>query len=187
MKTRSVIVKLRTEKDVESAINEIKKMRNTYSLDANKTKQLAQRIRDKFMKPMLKKLQDIPPRRNYPDDYPLEWTSEKQRKYVMGFVLKGKPYQRSGDTARKWKYRVTTRNNKIEMKIENRSPHSKFVYGDIGMRRGASRELYLKPKQRFHTITGWPSAYEIIQDAVKEAKKDARQKISNWIKTGQMI
>lgn len=94
--------------------------------------------------------------------YPLVWTSDRQRKFVMSKLRReGKiPYQREGKHARGWT--IVPLSDGIA--VQNRVPGSEFVYGPFPFR------------QRMHGITGWPFAPTVIaryepkfQDAIIDA------------------
>lgn len=93
----------------------------------------------------------------YADSGRLRWTSEKQRRYVIGYVLKKDnrgniiPYQRRGtyyDTVE------VTADGKVII-IANTNPVSKYITGRL--------------QQGFHADTGW------IQDKDRYSKIIARQ------------
>lgn len=145
-------------------------------------KEYASLLRRKHLRNMRRALKrQVPPRRKYPQDYPLEWTSEKQRKYVWGYILKGKPYTRKNKIQSGWKNKVSIRSNRIVVEMKNSYPESKFVVGLIGM--GESKKSikkYIKPIQRFHTITGWKPAYITVQKYINRAKEDGEKLAEEW-------
>lgn len=83
--------------------------------------------------------------------YPIDWTSDKQRKafFATDGFGRGIPSVRSGKTARAWYAWFRRSGDRFEMTIANSSPHARFLYGDIRPRGGPD------PQQRFHRITGW--------------------------------
>lgn len=107
----------------------------------------------------------VPPQRSYPSEYPIEWTSEKQRRYVMGFVLKRDeegniiPYQRTGRMANAWEFDVVTGADGIAFIIQNPIAYSRFVVGTLAQ--NINRATV--PQQRFHRRTGWVAATETVQ------------------------
>ncbi len=123
-----------------------------------------------FAPAILGELQSIPRKRNYPSDYPLEWTSDKQRKayFATNGFGKGIPYKRTGDLARGW--RVVANNNGavFAIAITNPSKSAKFVYGSLA-RNVQEAKRY---QQRFHAITGWLTASETANYWLDEMSKE---------------
>lgn len=94
--------------------------------------------------------------------YPVEWTSEKQRRayFATNGFGGGIPYKRKGKTARSWYAWVRRSGNRFEAVIANSTPSAKFVYGNIRPRGEPD------PQQRFHRNTGWRRAAPIIDQFV---------------------
>ena len=92
-----------------------------------------------------------------PVRYPIEWKSEKQRRYVMGFVLERDsdgeiiPYQRTYGLQRKWDVRLEGG----AIVIVNTSEIGRYVFGE--------------DQQPFHANTGWPYAPDIVYDILVDA------------------
>ena len=116
-----------------------------------KANQIVQRVAEKATqearKPILDIIANEPRKRQYPDDYPLPFTSNNQR---MAFFASngfggGIPYRRSGNLALRWFVDYVNG----EVVIVNKAKYAKYVYGTFRK---------LKPRQRFHQITGWPAA-----------------------------
>ena len=76
---------------------------------------------------------------------PIEWTSAKQRRYVMMKIRKGEiksPYVRSHVLSKGWKFFATRESkNTTTLNLENDTPYADYVEG--------------KHQQRFHANTGW--------------------------------
>lgn len=99
-----------------------------------------------------------------PVKYPIEWTSEKQRRAFFatdGFGA-GIPYKRSGtffdDVI------VTLDPSELNLSIVNRNPVARYVIGD--------------DQQKFHANTGWRDPSEQYFDILLEAQDDI---IDTWI------
>lgn len=110
---------------------------------------------------LLDDLTDEPPRRNYPSDYPLEWTSEKQRKAYFatdGFGA-GIPFKRSGKMSQAWQIVGAKDNTGFHIIIENKSKGAKFVGGTLA----SDVKQAIKPVQKFHQITGWEAFRPKVQ------------------------
>lgn len=84
--------------------------------------------------------------------YPIRWTSEKQRRFVMAKLRRENnlPYQRTGQLAAGWEVLFVETKDGFDMKTRHADPVAKFVYGSFDRRR--------QFKQRFHSDTGWPDA-----------------------------
>lgn len=137
-----------------------------------------------YAKPLIKELQKYPPKRRYPQDYPIQFTSDKQRRYVM-MMLNGKPYQRTNRMKNSWKYKVDIKRTRVVLRVENTWEESKYVMGKFGLGKSERQiQRYTKPIQRFHQTTGWRSAYQIYQKHVTPAKKRARKIVQEWYKKG---
>lgn len=92
--------------------------------------------------------------------YPIEWTSEKQRKafFASDGFGHGIPYQRTGKLALAWDF-VIEDNSAV---IRNKAPASIFVYGSLARTNpGASQ-------QRFHLNTGWQTGYNTADFWLRE-------------------
>lgn len=110
--------------------------------------------------------------------YPIQWTSERQRKAFFatnGFGA-GIPYQRTGGLGQAWKLLSVNTGNGAMLVLENRANAAKYVYGFFGQPR---------PQQRFHVNTGWQTISqnnpgvrirsllidELIQNIIEELAK----------------
>lgn len=82
---------------------------------------------------------------------PIEWTSVKQRRYVMMMIRKGlipAPYVRTHALSQAWAFNVKTTENDTTITLANGSSVFQFVEG--------------LNQQRFHQNTGWLQASEKI-------------------------
>lgn len=179
---RRTVLDLRDLKSTQETYKRLRASRNHINNSDSFLRGLRSRIISRYMRPMLRELREYPPRRKYPDDYPIEWTSLKQMRYVMGFVLKGKPYKRTGKLAAGWQYRVKIyKKSRISFHLKNDTDYSMFVKGRFGT--GTSRrsiKRYIKPMQRFHMITGWQEAYDPVGKYIKRAKAYAIEETREW-------
>lgn len=96
--------------------------------------------------PMLRQSLASSPLVRYPGPvhHPIEWASEKQRIYVVVFVLKGQKYERTGELIKSWKVGMVQHGDGyFEFTLTNEAWAAQFVYG---------------PRQQpFHRNTGWPT------------------------------
>lgn len=121
-------------------------------------------------------LSDEPRVRQWPGDYPLEWTSERQKHAVMRKLrLQGRfPYRRDHTLATAWRWTPRIATGAIEVDVENPQDEASFVYG-----RG-DEDNPLQDMQPFHRITGWEPATPKLQGladklaATTAANLDAR-------------
>ena len=87
-----------------------------------------------------------------PVHYPIQWTSEKQRKafFATDGFGRGIPTRRTGYVNRSWVYTPIKTPDGGILVFRNTAPYAKFVFGSFDD---------VKPKQRFHTNTGWTSLH----------------------------
>lgn len=106
----------------------------------------ARRTHDDLAPAVLQNLEIIPG----PVKYPIEWTSEKQRRafFATDGFGHGIPYQRTGKLALAWDFEIEE-NSAV---IRNKAPASPFVYGSLAKSNPGGFQ------QRFHINTGWQTA-----------------------------
>ena len=111
---------------------------------------------------LVRELRFQPPRRSWPGDYPIEWTSEKQRKayFATNGFGGGIPYERKGRASKSWIVEDIRSPGKFEIKVSSSWKDAEYVYGTLNMR--SLREAKL-PQQRYHQITGWVAAAETVR------------------------
>jgi len=109
-----------------------------------------------------------------PAKHPIEWASQRQKNYVLGFVLKRDeqgniiPYQRSGRFGEAWELNYTELENGGQITIANTA---KTKRGD-----NLAQFIVGARQQPFHRNTGWPKADDklaIIQRDLTDAVIDA--------------
>lgn len=93
--------------------------------------------------------------------YPIEWTSDKQRKafFATDGFGGGIPYKRTNDLVHDWHVVVGVDPEGIAISVYNGSDEAQYVYGDDTG----------KHQQWFHQNTGWPrfvNAAQVITLAV---------------------
>lgn len=114
---------------------------------------VGQTVYDDYAPVILQKLQVDPG----PVKYPIQWTSEKQRRafFATDGFGSGIPYQRTGALQQAWQVLNITENGTWRVLITNTAPSAKWVYGGLSLRS--------KPfQQQFHKNTGWPQAAGIV-------------------------
>ncbi len=99
--------------------------------------------------------------------YPIQWTSDKQRKafFASNGFGKGIPYKRTGTLNRSWRLFVAREPNGGKIVILNTAPYSKFVVGTFAK----NDETAYKYIQQFHRNTGWQPAKPTAEFWVREA------------------
>lgn len=82
--------------------------------------------------------------------YPLQWASDKQRRFVMAKLRRegNLPYRRTGALEKSWRADVVLSEGSGTFSVVNDDPSSIYVQGD-----------YAQP---MHLATGWPQAAPII-------------------------
>lgn len=92
---------------------------------------------------------------------PIQWTSDKQRKFVMAMLRKDNPdgteYPRTHALSQGWVVKSSTQGNVFSITFENPAPEAKFVYGSMAKNVNAAARF----QQRFHIATGWQAASPI--------------------------
>ena len=184
--SRRIVIDLRSSKAVSKTQQRLQRelgIRGSQGFFTEKMlRDLARKLEVFYIKPMLAELREAPSRRTYPKDYPIEFVSDVQRRYVM-WLLGGKPYRRKNQIINAWGYKTRIRaNGSISFEVFNDAPHMKYVVGLIGM--GKSRrsiKRYTKHIQPFHQKTGWKPAYEIVQQYIGEAQEDAVATVKEWL------
>jgi hypothetical protein len=89
--------------------------------------------------------------------YPVQWTSDRQRKayFATNGFGHGIPYSRSHDLVNAWKLVVVYQANRLtEIALSNDDPARQFVTG--------------WRQQRFHAVTGWYKDADLLDQADAE-------------------
>ena len=181
MSNFKTVLDVRSSRDAARTIKELRAKTTRFTQDEKKmAKDIQRMIETDYLKPMLRELRKIPNKRQYPEDYPIKFKSDKQRRFVMSKLV-GKPYRRKGILKSGWRFRTRTDGSKVKIKVFNKSPVSKYAVGLVGYGKSPrSIKRYLQPIQPFHTKTGWRPAYEIVQEYVDKANKEATTRLENW-------
>lgn len=183
---RRVIIDIRDADSARRSIRELNRLfKNMTDGTSSPTEYMLRRLSRKievfYIKPLIAELRTAPPKRTYPDDYPVVYKSTKQRKYVM-WLLDGQPYERQNNIVNGWGYKIKISRGKVSIKIDNDVPEFKYVVGLIGT--GTSQrsiKRYLEPMQPYHAITGWKPAHEPITRYIQDAKEDSIATIKKWL------
>lgn len=99
-----------------------------------------------------------PPERSWPGDYPLEWTSLRQKRAVKAKLRRegNYPYVRRHEIRQSWFYVYRFENNAATYELGNTDPRGQWLYGSL------DREMPGMHQQRFHALTGWPRGYDKV-------------------------
>lgn len=94
--------------------------------------------------------------------YPIQWTSEKQRRafFATDGFGSGIPYKRTNNLAKSWDVTTSTVNREVFITISNDNEAVKFVVGSLARDATVAQRF----KQQFHTNTGWQNAGVIAND-----------------------
>lgn len=113
-----------------------------------------QEVYDDYKPVILQKLQEIPGA----PKYPLEWTSEKQRRafFASDGFGRGIGAPRTGEIPQAWDMELLVDPSGPRILIINRNPKAKFLYGGLSLRSNP------RLQQRMHKVTGWPTAAPIV-------------------------
>lgn len=186
-KSTKIVINIGSVSSIRNAKNLIQKRKKFYSDANNLLQAFSDEIEKKSLRPMLRKLRkEQPPKRKYPDDYPIEYKSERQRRKVFA-ILKGKPYKRTRGLKNGWYYKIRKGRGKISITVGNEKPYSRFVVGKFGLGNSArQKRRYVQMQQKFHRITGWTPAYFTIQKYLSKAKSTGTTFIQKWINEGKL-
>lgn len=93
-----------------------------------------------------------------PVKYPIEWTSEKQRRafFATNGFGRGIGAARTHDLSKSWGIVKNTFGNDIMVTFDNPTPYAKFVVGSLA--KGNPGGFM----QQMHKNTGWHPAYETV-------------------------
>ena len=113
-------------------------------------------VYDDYQGPMLRALQQQPG----PVKYPIQWTSEKQRKafFASNGFGRGIGTPRSGAMAAAWEVRFIETPGSFQIVVINPSKAVKFVEGSLAKNASAAARF----QQPFHKNTGWIAASPIV-------------------------
>lgn len=115
--------------------------------------------------------------------YPIDWTSEKQRRAYFatdGFGA-GIPYQRTGLVVNSWElFAVERAGGQVEIILLNTSPQAVFVYGTFN-----NNDRY---QQRFHRNSGWKRARTIRGVVMTEVNRQVKATFAETLKAfGRLV
>jgi len=93
--------------------------------------------------------------------YPIQWTSEKQRRafFATNGFGRGIPTVRSNKMVNGWILDTRAAKGRFTLVVRNPFDYAKYVVGAIDFR---SRNNALKSKQKFHDNTGWQDAVDTV-------------------------
>lgn len=186
-KTNKIVLNITSLKSIKAAKTTINGVKDHYTDTAGLLAAFSKEVEKSYMKPMIKKLQQQePPKRKYPEDYPIVFKSEKQQRKVMS-ILHGKPYLRTHGLRQGWYYKIKKGTNKVTITVGNQKNYSKYVVGTFGLGESSRQHRrYVQVQQKFHKITGWKPAYVTIGDYLAQAKNAGTTFVQKWIDEGKL-
>jgi hypothetical protein len=97
--------------------------------------------------------------------YPILWTSERQRRFVMAKLRRENnlPYRRTGKLLRGWKVASSPIDNGLGISVSNNDPAARYVIGDR--------------QQVFHALTGW---YQVDDKVIVLSEYANNEAIEAW-------
>lgn len=136
---------------------------------------LGDQIDRRFLRPLLSELTIEPGK----PQYPIAWTSDKQRKFVMAKLRRENnlPYRRTGNLALSWEGEVTQSDGEIAFLVTNPTPSAVYVYGSLNQR---SLNEARVPQQVYHRNTGWELAAATIQPYADAAVEYAERQVERY-------
>lgn len=141
----------------------LRDLQQVHAVLGDKVEQYARReVRPFVSQRVDKTLRREPRQRTWPNDYPLEWESRRQQRYVMAKLRRegNLPYRRTHQFIHGWHVVATYTNGLSSIAIFHDSDIEQYVTG--------------RRQQRFHTITGWSSAPDVIQVIVLDVEDFVR-------------
>lgn len=129
-------------------------------------------VQNEIEPPLMNELRTVPG----PVKYPIQWTSEKQRKafFATNGFGQGIPTIRSNKIVNAWVMDNRTAKGRFTMTVRNPIDAAKFVVGAIDFR---SRNNALRTKQKFHDNTGWQDTIDTISFWYDAARERYEEKI----------
>lgn len=100
-----------------------------------------------------------------PVQYPIQWTSEKQRRWFWWAVSEGQITPGAPRTGKinEWTYEARGSGSQSQIVLENKTPYLKYVRGTL------AKSNFLRNQQRFHRNTGWTAVKPIADDRIQAA------------------
>lgn len=168
------------EKAVKVIRSAIRRTKDTKELH----EEIAEYIRDNFLKELYEELQITPPQRRRGEKP--EYANLRQKKLIM--LLRRRMGVTDGPTPRtnklisSWELdaQPSRRGSGVRISIENTDEKSKFVVGKVGFGKSASSiRRYTKPIQKMHKDR-WTPAHQIISPAVTKIEAYYEERIEEW-------
>lgn len=114
---------------------------------------LGEKVFTRYRPQLLDELQYTPG----PVKYPIEWTSERQRRafFATDGFGRGIPTKRTGQINQGWRVEYVTAPTRATIAVRNRTGYAQYVVGRLAPRGH-------DPMQKFHRNTGWVPASETL-------------------------
>lgn len=113
-----------------------------------------------------------------PVQYPIQWTSERQRRafFATNGFGKGIPYKRTGKLARSWTVTTRVEGGTFQLVVRNPAAPAQFVYGTLNQQ---SLSNAMKPQQQFHRNTGWQTAVKTVNFWFEAAQEEYERRFDD--------
>lgn len=115
-------------------------------------------------------LATYPRRRQWPQDYPLEWSDNERRAYFAMRASQGLPpaYQRTNTLRESWGFRAVQIPDGGILIFQNTAPYAKDVYGD-----------FFNPNLQkiYHRMTGWPTLNDYTERIIDQLVNSVQEEI----------
>jgi len=107
--------------------------------------------------------------------YPIQWTTEKQRRafFATDGFGGGIPTMRTGALADAWEMHFQVQGTGFNIIVQNNKEASRFIYGSLARNLSQAARF----QQRFHKTTGWPLASPIVQFWLQEMANEWRRQL----------
>jgi len=185
MAAHRILIDFRNPQALQRSLKNLSNLGSISVTERNRRlRKLSRHVEVFYVRPMIRELKKQPPKRMYPDQYPIEYTTEKQRRYVWWAILSdGVPYEQTNEIVDSYEYKIKVRDGRVSIKIENTSESSKYVVGLIGLGKSQSSiRRYTRDIQEFNKITGYQPAYIPVQKYIARAEKKVNATIREWFR-----
>jgi len=118
----------------------------------------------------------VPPRRKYPEDYPLEWTKQEREEYFrkVRAGLTTFPYQRTGNLFGGFRIDASKAQDGAIMTISNNVDYVIDVVGSFASKAG---------QKKYHNITGWVPLVDTLPVFLDRLETSVQEELQRTLDT----